>query len=189
MTEISRKHSWWPLAAVLIVLIGLVVGVRMLLAWSPEPTPRAAPAQGTAAPAPEMVPPPAGEAQGEPATRPLRPATVVPEPAQDEPPLVGVHVFPPPGTRPLVAGIIVPEDFELPPGYVRHSQTTDAGERLPDVLMFHPRRPPVDAEGNPIPVPADRVVPPELAPEGLPIQILVPPDQSRQPTGLSRFVD
>lgn len=88
----------------------------------------------------------------------------------------GIHLFPPPGTRPPHRGIIVPDDFELPPGYVRHYQTTDDGKALPPVLMFHPDYDVVDEFGNPLPVPDNRVVPPDMAPPGLPIEILdVPP--------------
>ena len=48
----------------------------------------------------------------------------------------GIALFPPLGTDPIKRGIVVPEGFELPPGYVRHYQTTDDGERCrgdPDV--------------------------------------------------------
>ena len=49
------------------------------------------------------------------------------------------------GTKPIKRGIIVPDDFELPPGYVRHFQSTDNGERLPAILMFSPDYEWVDA--------------------------------------------
>ncbi|MCE9668585.1 hypothetical protein LY474_12250 [Myxococcus stipitatus] len=77
-----------------------------------------------------------------------------------------------PGTKPLKRGIVVPEDFELPPGYVRHYQSTDQGERVEAILMFHPDHQPKDANGQPIPIPDNRVVPAELAPPGLPIRLL-----------------
>jgi hypothetical protein len=86
----------------------------------------------------------------------------------------GMMLFPAPGTDPLKKGIIVPEDFELPPGYVRHYQATDDGERLPAILMFSPDKPPLDANGQPMQVPENGIVPPELAPPGLPIQMLDP---------------
>ncbi|HUI27485.1 MAG TPA: hypothetical protein VL403_15490 [Candidatus Kryptonia bacterium] len=93
----------------------------------------------------------------------------------------GVALFPPPGTKPIKRGILVPEDFELPPGYVRHYQATDDGRRVPAILMFHPDYNPVDEHGVPIPIPENRVVPPELAPPGLPIQMLeLPEDQGKQ---------
>ena len=89
----------------------------------------------------------------------------------------GIALFPPPGTDPPKPGIIVPEDFELPPGYVRHYQVTDDGKDLPAILMFHPDYKPVDANGNLVPLPEDRVVPPQMAPPGMPIAILeVPPN-------------
>jgi len=84
----------------------------------------------------------------------------------------GTNVFPPPGTKSIKRGIVVPDDFELPPGYVRHYQTTDDGRRLPAILLFHPDYRPRDANGKPIPLPKDRVVPPEMAPPGLPIRML-----------------
>ncbi|GIW45132.1 MAG: hypothetical protein KatS3mg077_2414 [Candidatus Binatia bacterium] len=96
------------------------------------------------------------------------------EPPGDEP--SGIALFPPPGTNPPKSGIIVPEDFELPPGYVRHYQVTDDGKPLPPILMFHPDAELYDAEGKPIPLPDDLVVPPELAPPGLPVEILQVPE-------------
>src|SRR5205823_6989544 len=84
----------------------------------------------------------------------------------------GLAVFPPPGTKPVKRGIIVPDGFELPEGYVRHYQTTDDGRRLPPILMFHPDYEGVDADGKPIPLPEDRIVPPEMAPHGMPLRTL-----------------
>jgi hypothetical protein len=86
----------------------------------------------------------------------------------------GMMLFPAPGTDPIKMGIIVPEDFELPPGYVRHYQATDEGERLPAILMFSPDQPPLDANGQPMKVTENGIVPPELAPPGLPIRMLDP---------------
>jgi hypothetical protein len=86
----------------------------------------------------------------------------------------GMMVFPPPGTDPPKKGILVPEDFELPPGYVRHYQATDDGERLPAILMFSQDGPPLDANGQPMKVPDNLIVPPELAPPGMPLQIMDP---------------
>ncbi len=84
----------------------------------------------------------------------------------------GIAAFPPPGTKPIKRGLVVPDDFELPEGYVRHYQTTDDGRRLPPILMFHPDFAGVDENGNPLAVPEDRIVPPELAPPGLPRRTL-----------------
>jgi hypothetical protein len=86
----------------------------------------------------------------------------------------GIAAFPPPGTKPVKRGIVVPEDFELPEGYVRHHQTTDDGQQLPPILMFHPDYQFLDEHGAPVPLPEDRVVPPDMAPPGLPIQMLDP---------------
>ena len=87
----------------------------------------------------------------------------------------GIHAFPKPGTKAVKVGLVVPEEFELPPGYVRHYQTADDGTQLPPILVFHPDYQPVDARGNPIELPWDRVVPPELAPRGMPQVWLDPP--------------
>jgi len=95
----------------------------------------------------------------------------------------GLAVFPPPGTKPIKRGIIVPDGVELPPGYVRHYQTTDDGRQLPPILMFHPDYHPVDEDGNPIPLPEDRVVPPGMAPPDIPIQMLEVPEEGAPVTG------
>lgn len=88
----------------------------------------------------------------------------------------GLAAFNPPGTSPPLMGLAVPEDFELPPGYVRHHQVTDAGEPIEAILMFSPDHVFRDADGQPIPIPEDRVVPPELAPPGMPIRpVTLPP--------------
>lgn len=88
----------------------------------------------------------------------------------------GLAAFSPPGTRPPLVGLAVPEDYVLPEGYVRHHQATDDGQRIEAILMFAPDRQFFDAAGQPIAIPKDRVVPPELAPPGLPMRrIVVPP--------------
>jgi hypothetical protein len=87
----------------------------------------------------------------------------------------GLGAFSPPGTRPPLVGLAVPEDFELPEGYVRHHQATDDGQRIEPILMFSPDHEFVDAANRPIAIPEDRVVPPELAPPGLPIRRIVVP--------------
>lgn len=88
----------------------------------------------------------------------------------------GLGAFSPPGTRPPLLGLAVPEDFVLPDGYVRHHQATDDGQRIEAILMFAPDRQFFDAAGRPVAIPKDRVVPPELAPPGLPIRrVALPP--------------
>ncbi|HYD79143.1 MAG TPA: hypothetical protein VEC06_04990 [Paucimonas sp.] len=82
----------------------------------------------------------------------------------------GLGAFSPPGTSPPLVGLAVPEDFVLPPGYVRHYQATDDGQRIEPILMYSPDHQFVDAANRPIPIPKDRVVPPEHAPPGLPIR-------------------
>lgn len=88
----------------------------------------------------------------------------------------GIAAFNPPGTSPPLVGIAVPEDFPLPPGYVRHHQVTDDGQPIEAILMFAPDFVLRDASGRVIPIPEDRVVPPELVPPGLaPRRIEIPP--------------
>lgn len=88
----------------------------------------------------------------------------------------GIGAFNPPGTSPPLQGLAVPPDFELPQGYVRHHQVTDEGEPLEPILMFSPDGVFLDASGREIAIPENRVVPPELAPPGLPIrEITIPP--------------
>lgn len=88
----------------------------------------------------------------------------------------GLGAFNPPGTSPPLVGLAVPEGYELPPGYVRHHQVTDEGVAIEPILMFSPDFVLHDAQGRPIAMPADRVVPPELAPPGMPRrQIQIPP--------------
>jgi hypothetical protein len=87
----------------------------------------------------------------------------------------GLGAFSPPGTRPPLVGLAVPKDFPLPAGYVRHHQTTDDGQPIEPILMFAPDAQWLDAQGRPVPLPADRVVPPEMAPPGLPIRRIVVP--------------
>jgi hypothetical protein len=82
----------------------------------------------------------------------------------------GIAAFNPPGTSPPLKGLAVPPDFSLPPGYVRHHQWTDEGEPVEAILMFAPDFVLRDAEGREIALPENRVVPPELAPPGLPIR-------------------
>ncbi len=88
----------------------------------------------------------------------------------------GLGAFNPPGTSPPLIGLAVPPDFPLPDGYVRHHQTTDDGQDIEPILMFAPDRTFYDGANRPIALPADRVVPPEWAPPGMPIRrIVVPP--------------
>lgn len=82
----------------------------------------------------------------------------------------GLGAFNPPGTSPPLEGLAVPDDFALPEGYVRHHQSTDEGVPIEPILMFAPDARLVDANGQPIAMPENRVVPPEFAPPGLPIR-------------------
>lgn len=88
----------------------------------------------------------------------------------------GLGAFNPPGTSPPLEGLAVPEDYPLPEGYVRHHQYTDEGVAIEPILMFAPDFMLHDAEGRPIPLPENRVVPPELAPPDLPVRrVRIPP--------------
>jgi hypothetical protein len=87
----------------------------------------------------------------------------------------GLGAFNPPGTSPPLQGLAVPADFQLPEGYVRHHQVTDEGEPIEPILMFSPDFEFYEASGRPVKLPPDRVVPPELAPPGMPIvQVRIP---------------
>jgi hypothetical protein len=85
----------------------------------------------------------------------------------------GIDAFPRPGTKPLQRGLIVPDGYTLPPGFVRHYQTTDDGVQLAPILKFHPDRLPQGA-------PADGVVPKELAPPDMPRKWLELPERGRK---------
>lgn len=93
----------------------------------------------------------------------------------------GIAAFEPPGTDPPKPGIIVPDDFPLPEGYVRHYQSDDDGNQLPPILMFHPDYEFVGDDGQPIALPEDLVVTPDLAPPGLPIEMLDVPAKPARP--------
>lgn len=82
----------------------------------------------------------------------------------------GLGAFNPPGTSPPLEGLAVPADFQLPDGYVRHHQVTDEGVPIEPILMFAPGFTLYDASGRPIAMPDNGVVPPELAPPGLPLR-------------------
>ena len=142
-----------------------------------SPLPAAAPVRVASRPAP-VVPAPAAAAPPEEAPDELP----VEEPAADPGGPSGLALFVP-GTKPIKRGIVVPDDFEVPPGYLRHFQTTDQGQQLEAILMFHPDYQPVDADGNPVPLPPDRVVPPEMAPPGLPIKLLEVPEEGEGKPG------
>ena len=88
----------------------------------------------------------------------------------------GIGAFTPPGTSPPLVGLAVPDDYVLPEGYVRHSQATDDGQRIEPILMYSPDFEFFDASGKPIRIPDNRVVPPEMAPPGLPVRLIrIPP--------------
>jgi hypothetical protein len=94
---------------------------------------------------------------------------------------IGIAAFPPPGTDPIKVGLVVPRNFELPEGFLRHHQITDDGRRLEPILMFSPDYEFVDADGKPVAVPEDGIVPEEMAPPGLPLRVLAVPKKPYGP--------
>ncbi|MES2118767.1 MAG: hypothetical protein V4578_26605 [Pseudomonadota bacterium] len=189
----------------IVTLLLAVAGIALLIAlwmWSGAPADHAGNAEVTTAPAsapgaarawlsalpgmspepePEQTRPPEGDADP---TRDLK--SYVPRGANPTMPEVierlhergifsGLGAFSPPGTRPPLVGLAVPENFDLPKGYVRHHQVTDDGQTIEAVLMFAPDFQLYDAANQPIAMPKDRVVPPELAPPGLPVRRIVIP--------------
>lgn len=192
VTRIQRKSTGSGMWIVGLAL-GFTLVCLLLSAWlvsSPAPvppTPEAGPVRlAQAEPEPSPTPsrpvpktaPPAPRPQSDPAPPSSEPGPQrEPEAREAEPsgPAEGLNLYRP-GTKPLKQGIIVPEDFELPPGYVRHYQATDNGERVKPILMFHPDHKPVDSSGAPVELPSSRVVPPEMAPPGMPLDILELPE-------------
>ena len=95
----------------------------------------------------------------------------------------GLGAFNPPGTSPPLVGLAVPEDYPLPEGYVRHFQATDDGQAIEPILMYSPDYEFLDAAGQAIEIPTDRVVRVAQAPAGLPIrQVRIPPPQDPDPS-------
>jgi hypothetical protein len=185
VTRIQRKRTGGSGTWLVWVALGVTVSCLLLSAWlvssptsvpdSQEPAParvaRADPAPSPPPSTPKVAPPapkPAPQ-QGAPATP--EPEVPVEQPPEPQAPAEGLNLYRP-GTSPLKQGLIVPEDFPLPEGYVRHYQATDDGERVKPILMFHPDYKPTDSSGKPVELPSNRVVPPELAPPGMPIEIL-----------------
>ena len=176
----GARKSKWRLAAALLLAAGALVALWRWRADEPPVTAQAEPAVAAAPVAPS--PPTQPTQRTRRARRKSPPPTPSPatEPAPElnftlptpgsEP--TGIALFPPPGTDPPKRGLVVPEGFELPEGYVRHYQATDDGQELPAILMFHPDFDWLDENGDPIEIPEDRVVPPELAPAGLPLERL-----------------
>ena len=177
-----RKRAW------LAVSLGVLIAAAWFALAPLQQAPRAQadagePRAERAAPEPEapLSPPNASEGREEERGLAVEPDAEAPQQLLSETgsgdPVVasGIGLFPPPGTDPIKIGIVVPEDFPLPEGYLRHYQVTDDGQPMPAILLFHPDYALLDGSGNPIPLPADRVVPPEHAPPGLAIEMLVPP--------------
>jgi hypothetical protein len=159
----------WGAAALVLAAVGW-----LFVAIIDDEPDRAPPAREAAAPRPPSM------ARPSPARAPAEPEEVYVDQIDPSPgERTGIHLFPRPGEKPIAGGILVPDDYQLPPGYMRHYQTTDDGERVGPILVFHPDHRPVDESGRPIALPPDRVVPPELAPPDMPIVILEPPPVRR----------
>jgi hypothetical protein len=193
---VRRVVRVFAVTAVLVTLatVAIVFVLRATPAARPPVVPAPAPVASRDAAPTAGRPVPAAAPGAAPAARPARlrrrdvaapPATATPPaspPDLDASDVIlalrargetgGIAAFGLPGTDPIKPGIVVPDDFELPPGYVRHHQVTDDGRELPPILMFHPDYEIVDDAGQPVPLPANRVVPPDLAPPGLPIRML-----------------
>jgi hypothetical protein len=207
----ARLVAWLAAAAMLIVVVATVVAWLVLRtdvppaagpvaraatdggaisATSPA-APAAAPA--TTAPASAAVAPakPFRTARRKGPAAPATPPTAGGTKSLDAAPVIkalqaageteGIAAFGVPGTDPPKPGIIVPDDFELPEGYVRHYQVTDEGQQLPAILMFHPDYEFLDEHGAPVAIPADHIVPPEMAPPGLAIRMLDVPRAGHTP--------
>jgi len=191
---------------VIALLLAVAGGCALLLLWMPSwhssaPAPAATPAVVAAQPAAAPAAP-QRQAQSQQTRLPEGDADPTPDlssvVARGEQPGMaevierlhqrGIHsglgAFLPPGTSPPLVGLAVPDDFSLPKGYVRHHQATDDGQRIEAILMFAPDFQLVDAANAPLTMPANRVVPPELAPPGLPIRrIVIPPPTDPAHTG------
>jgi len=191
------RRSLLPGLAVALLVLGVFAGGWLLFAV-PSPPPSAAAVAATAAPvdpalsiapAPRTSAPAAErEVEELPSNDPndlasyFRPGDPEPTGAEVIGALndVGIHAgigaFNPPGTSPPLEGLAVPEDYPLPDGYVRHHQFTDDGIAIEPILMFAPGFTLHDANGRPIAMPDNRVVPPELAPPDLPVRrVRIPP--------------
>jgi hypothetical protein len=173
---------------------GALAAVTLLSLFGPRQpdTPPAPPAVPSAVhPAPSAPTPRVEVRAVRPPEEPPTPASDTPEadaplPAREAMPITpiapsGIGLFPPPGTDPPKIGIVVPEGFELPEGYVRHYQVTDDGQALPPILMFHPDYDWVDERGVHVEASESGVVPPELAPPGMPIEMLELPETPSEP--------
>lgn len=184
--------------SLVVLLIGVCVVLGAVLLW---PKPAAPPALPDATANTDDVGPGAAVTSRDEGSMPENPSRLAaPDdisnyiPPGEAPPMAeviarlnkaGVHTglgaFSPPGTSPPMVGLAVPEDFELPEGYVRHYQATDDGQRIDPILMYSPDFEFLDAAGQPIRLPPDMVVPPDMAPPGLPIHLIkIPPPVATQ---------
>ncbi|MBJ6760672.1 hypothetical protein JGU66_07840 [Myxococcaceae bacterium JPH2] len=183
----SQSHAaLWIVGGGLVFTVACLVLSGWLMSSTPEveASPPLAEMPRTVEPLPE----PAPHVARAPVPPPSRPAPRVETPpveSPSEPPAPQAAPYTGPtgtglyqrGTKPLKRGILVPEGFELPPGYMRHYQATDNGESVAPILMFHPDYKPLDANGQPLALPENRVVPAEMAPAGMPIQMLELPKE------------
>jgi hypothetical protein len=189
VTRIQKKRTgngtWLVWLALGVTALCLVLSAWLVSSPGPvpdtgEPSPVRV-AENRPAPSPTRSAPPTPRPEVRPAQgAPEAPPTPQEAPAMEQDsapsgPAEGINLYRP-GTKKLKQGLIVPEGFELPPGYLRHYQSTDNGEGVKPILMFHPDYKPVDSKGQPVEIPESRVVPPELAPAGMPIEVLELPE-------------
>jgi hypothetical protein len=183
----SGVGLWLVGGALVVVVLCIALSVWLSSDVEVEPPPVVEVPVPVAPPAVAVAPTP------RPVARPAQPVVVAPVVEEPLPPLpdaepepytgpTGTQLYRP-GTKPLKRGIVVPEGFELPPGYVRHYQSTDDGAQVAAILMFHPDYEPKDESGQPIPLPENRVVPAEMAPSGMPIEMLQLPESSEDGAG------
>jgi len=194
VVRVEQRRGGLPIGPIVVFALAACALGLLALFWRRESSADGGPPQGmsgrtTPASAPARLPPGARlrlasraasllEGASEPAAAEEQPPDPEDELSQDEREddgpdedapagKAGIFAFPAPGTKRLRAGLVVPDDFELPPGYVRHYQATDKGKMLEPILLFHPDYELVDASGAKLPLPEGRVVPPEMAPQGM----------------------
>jgi hypothetical protein len=179
----------------LALVAGVLLGALALWLWWPAPEGPAQPEERKPAGAAEPPDAPAQQQRQQPSfvnpSPPRAPAPPPPTappatPPKAEPEEQGhsaFDLFPEQKRRPHLLGYVVPEGFPLPEGYIRHYQTAHYPEglkQLPPILMYDFGYQPRDRQGNPLPLPEDRVVPLDQLPPGMPAVKLEVPETEYQ---------